>query len=120
MGARMKVIIDLEEDTIYAEDDEQVEEEIIIENPTAKKIKKLVDNGIPVYWSNCNYEIIKDEHTYMIKAKTKEDVSHLEGYIFTLMDSTGFDRGIRYLDLTDRADKLLNTHEKYFYMKGKK
>ena len=102
MGARMKVIIDLEEDTIYAEDDE------------------LVDNGIPVYWSNCNYEIIKDEHTYMIKAKTKEDVSHLEGYIFTLMDSTGFDRGIRYLDLTDRADKLLNTHEKYFYMKGKK
>jgi len=63
----MKVIIDLEEDTIYAEDDEQVEEEIIIENPTAEKIKKLVDSGIPVYWSNCNYEIIKDEHTYMIK-----------------------------------------------------
>tara|TARA_R100000234_G_scaffold117110_1_gene95073 strand:- start:1858 stop:2127 length:270 start_codon:yes stop_codon:yes gene_type:complete len=68
-------------------------EEVIIKNPTAEKIKKVVDAGIPVHWSNWNYEVIKDDiGQYLVK-------SHGNNH---------------YIGLTDRAGKLLNTHENYF------
>ena len=69
--------------------------EVIIENPTADKIKKLVDNGEVVHWANWNYEVIKDDlGQYLVK-------SHSNNY---------------YMGLTDRSGKLSNTHENYIHM----
>ena len=51
--------------------------EVIIQNPTADKIKKLVDNGEIVHWANWNYEVINDDlGQYLVK-------SHSNNYFMT-------------------------------------
>jgi len=67
---------------------------VTIKKPTAAKIKKLVDDGVQVYWANGNYEVIKDGlGQYLVK-------SHSNNY---------------YMGLTDKKGNLLNTNQKYFY-----
>lgn len=67
---------------------------VTIKKPTAAKIKKLVDDGVQVYWANWNYEVIKDDlGQYLVK-------SHSNNY---------------YIGLTDKKGNLLNTNQDYFY-----
>ena len=53
---------------------------VTIKKPTAAKIKKLVDDGVQVYWANWNYEVIKDDlGQYLVK-------SHSNNYYIGLTD----------------------------------
>lgn len=67
---------------------------VTIKNPTAAKIKKLVDDGVQVYWANDAYTVIKDNAgQYLVK----------------------YHPGNAAIGLADKHGKILNTNQKYFY-----
>ena len=67
---------------------------VTIKNPTFKKIKNLVDDGIQIYWANNDYTVIKDSiGQYLVKY-------HLDNSVIGLADKQG---------------NILNTYQNYFY-----
>ena len=65
---------------------------VTIKKPTAAKIKKLVDDGVQVYWANEGYIVSKDTSGNYNVIKDKNCIG-----------------------LTDKKGNLLNTNQKYFY-----
>tara|TARA_X000001388_G_scaffold56758_1_gene42005 strand:- start:491 stop:796 length:306 start_codon:yes stop_codon:yes gene_type:complete len=67
---------------------------VTIKKPTAAKIKKLVHDGVQVYWANEGYIVSKD---------TLGNYNVINEY------------NNHCIGLTDKKGNLLNTNQKYFY-----